>query len=59
MPRDLPLDILLSAVIRSFSVISLSRMLKLLELRFGKAILFKSDSFSESNLKTFFLKRFL
>ena len=59
MPRDLPLDILLSAVIRSFSVISLSRMLKLLELRFGKAILFKNDSFSESNLKTFFLKRFL
>ena len=59
MPRDLPLDILLSAVIRSFSVISLSRMLKLLELRFGKAILSKNDSFSESNLKTFFLKRFL
>ena len=59
MPRDLPLDILLSAVIRSFSVISLSRMLKLLELRFGKAVLFKNDSFSESNLKTFFLKRFL
>ena len=59
MPRDLPLGILLSAVIRSFFVISLSRMLKLLELRFGKAVLFKNDSFSESNLKTFFLKRFL
>ena len=59
MPRDLPLDILLSAVIRSFSVISLSHISKLLEVRFGKAILSKNNFFSESNLETFFLKRFL
>ena len=58
-PVDLPLGILLSAVIRSFSVISLSRMSKLLELRFGKAMLFKNDSLSESDLEAFFLKRFL
>ena len=53
-PRDLPLGILLSVVIRSFSITSLSRISKLLELKFDKAVLFKNDSLSESDLGTFF-----
>ena len=56
-PGDLPLGILLSAVIRSFSVISLSHVSKLLEVTFGKEILSKNDFFSESDLETFFSKR--
>ena len=41
-PREFTLDILLSAVIRVFFVLSLSQISKLLELRFGKAMLFKN-----------------
>ena len=53
------LGMFLSAVVRSFFVILLSHMSKLLGLRFGRAIPFKNDSFSKSHLGTFFLKRFL
>ena len=56
-PWVLLLGIVLSAVIRSFSVISLSHISKLFKLRFGEAILFKNDFFSESDLETFFLKK--
>ena len=58
-PGDLPLGIFFSAVIKHFSVISASHLnSKLLELRIGKAILFKIDSLSESSLEKgkFFLK---
>ena len=44
-PGDLPLGIFLSVVIKHFSVISASHNTKLLELRIGKAILFKIESF--------------
>ena len=57
-PGDLPLGIFFSAVIKHFSVISASHYSKLLDLRIGKAILFKNDSLSESSLEKgkFFLK---
>ena len=49
-PGDLPMGIILSAVIRSFPVISLSHISKFLEVRFGKAILSKNDFYSKSDL---------
>ena len=42
------MGMLLRAIIRSFSVISFSHMSKISELRFAKAMLFKSDSLPEA-----------
>ena len=48
-PGDLQLGILLSAIIRSFSVISLLHMSTSLELKLCKTMLLKSKFLSESN----------
>ena len=47
MPGGFTVGHTLSAVIRSFSVVSLSHMSKTLELRFGKVMVFKNDSLSK------------
>ena len=53
------MGILLGVVIRTFSVISRSHISKLLELRFGKAMLFKNYSLSESDFRIRFKKAFV